>query len=488
MLIATSASCGAHSLDVATPQAWKPGDGTAVAALFRTLRAKGVKAPGTKTAAAILPVTSCADDSTAGTLRSVISGAGDGDTIDLSGLSCGTITLTQGAIPMYLYSATLQGRGQQLTVIDGNANDRVFVHYGYGELRLTGLTVRNGLNAVSGYHVAGGACIVSNGNALLDHAAVTGCTAIGEGAYGGGILARGIGMYTSTLSGNLAQGSALKTLTASYGAGAFAYRGSVGVYDSTVSDNKAIPDPGNRYGSYDTGAGIFADVGGIAERSTFSNNYTDGTGGGIASHAGFVIVNSTISGNTAKKKAGGGIFTRASYALDIDSTTIADNTAARGAGLYIGGRPTAAIDLQSTIIANNHSTFGAADVSSQYGFTANGANNLIVAVENASLPGDTLHSDPKLLPLADNGGPTRTHALDAASPARDAGTNAMSLATDQRGVGFPRQVGSAPDIGAFEAPAFAPAAVLPAPAMSDGLLAWLAAALALFGIRRTRRR
>jgi hypothetical protein len=64
--------------------------------------------------------------------------------------------------------------------------------------------------------------------------------------------------------------------------------------------------------------------------------------------------------------------------------------------------------------------------------------------------------DPKLGPLASNGGPTKTMALLAGSKAIDAGDNAGAPATDQRGAGFPRKKdgnfdGSAiVDIGAFE--------------------------------------
>src|SRR5262249_17214072 len=48
------------------------------------------------------------------------------------------------------------------------------------------------------------------------------------------------------------------------------------------------------------------------------------------------------------------------------------------------------------------------------------------------------------------GGPTRTHALLAGSPAINKGLNGSSLAFDQRGPGFARVVGLAADIGAFE--------------------------------------
>ncbi|MFN0052611.1 MAG: choice-of-anchor Q domain-containing protein, partial [Planctomycetales bacterium] len=66
----------------------------------------------------------------------------------------------------------------------------------------------------------------------------------------------------------------------------------------------------------------------------------------------------------------------------------------------------------------------------------------------------------KLSPLANNGGPTRTMALLADSPAINAGSNAravnpsnsQALTTDQRGGGFTRILGGTVDMGAFEAP------------------------------------
>jgi hypothetical protein len=48
--------------------------------------------------------------------------------------------------------------------------------------------------------------------------------------------------------------------------------------------------------------------------------------------------------------------------------------------------------------------------------------------------------------LADNGGPTLTHALLAGSPAIDAGDNAVCPATDQRGLARD----AACDVGSFE--------------------------------------
>jgi hypothetical protein len=61
-------------------------------------------------------------------------------------------------------------------------------------------------------------------------------------------------------------------------------------------------------------------------------------------------------------------------------------------------------------------------------------------------------ADPRLGPLQDYGGPTRTMALLAGSPAIDAGSNelAAGLTTEQRGAGFPRVVNGRVDMGSFE--------------------------------------
>ena len=65
--------------------------------------------------------------------------------------------------------------------------------------------------------------------------------------------------------------------------------------------------------------------------------------------------------------------------------------------------------------------------------------------------------DPKLAPLADNGGPTDTMALLVGSPAIDAGADCP--ASDQRGLS--RVVGATCDAGAFESPFTAPGPVTP---------------------------
>ena len=482
-----SAAAPVGNFGVAMPATWVPGDHSGVAALMRALHAVGDKPrPIVPLPAVTTPVTSCADDDGSGSLRSVVTAAGEGDTIDLSALTCSVITLSQGAIPVMLNDLTVIGPGSGKLAIDGAGADRAFVHYGYGTLTLSALTVRNGASRVSGYHIAGGACILSGGYVTLDHSTVSGCVSSGEGAYGGGILARGVTLYTSTLSANVAMGSHPDTFTAAYGGGAFAYRGTAALYDSTVSGNRSSFNPTDTHGSYDTGGGIFADNGGYALRSTIEGNYSFGSGGGIASHGGFFVTDSTISGNTAKGKGGGGMFVRLFDAMSVNNSTIAHNSALKGGGMYVSGFPQA-IALQSTIVADNVASAGAADIAAATEQTLSGANNLVIAADAAvTLPADTRHAEPKLMPLANNGGPTRTHALSIGSPAVDVGNNVANLVTDQRGAGFPRVLGAAADIGAYEG-TLAPPVLMPVPAASVWLLGLLAGVLGWIGLRNLRR-
>lgn len=86
----------AHSL------AWvlAPGTGEAAVAADAGL-ASGRAGPAVRGADAIpatLPVAGCADDGSAGTLRSVIMPASEGSVIERGALTCSPITLTQRAI------------------------------------------------------------------------------------------------------------------------------------------------------------------------------------------------------------------------------------------------------------------------------------------------------------------------------------------------------------------------------------------------------
>jgi hypothetical protein len=209
-----------------------------------------------------------------------------------------------------------------------------------------------------------------------------------------------------------------------------------------------------------------------------------------------VISSSVIDGNTAGGQ-GGGVFancSNSSYAVGIhvENSTISGNSASKGAGIsavnYVDGTiasstitgnimtgasecSSAGVDacnlyryysigFESSIVAGNF--VAGADASLERGVDLAGdgsrptlevGKSLIGTIEGAVLISGAnvvLGQDPKLGPLADNGGPTRTHALLDGSPAIDTGSNPDGLPFDQRGPGFPRVVGAAADMGAFE--------------------------------------
>src|SRR5262249_49964251 len=173
------------------------------------------------------------------------------------------------------------------------------------------------------------------------------------------------------------------------------------------------------------GAGLLAEGSTLAvENSTISGNIASGPGGGINFPGGGtgVIRNSTVAFNTAT--TGGGVFVKASSspaAVTLLSTIVADNAVgATGVGPDVLGKVTAAFSLVENVAAT--------------AFLPGSANNV-------------LGVDPLLGPLADNGGPTQTHALLAGSPAINHGANPDGLAFDQRGPGFARARGAAADIG-----------------------------------------
>ena len=120
-----------------------------------------------------------------------------------------------------------------------------------------------------------------------------------------------------------------------------------------------------------------------------------------------------------------------------------------------------------------------------------GSHNLVASQGPLiSLPGDTIVAPPLLLPLADNGGPTLTHALSATSPAVDTGSNPQPTPYDQRGPGHAREVSAAPDIGAFELQGSVPggSVTVAVPVFSTWAGMLLAALLAGLGLRLVRRR
>ncbi len=179
-------------------------------------------------------------------------------------------------------------------------------------------------------------------------------------------------------------------------------------------------------------------------KSTVNGNGSDGVLHDRTFDSSFTNV--TISGN------GGYGFENLAGTGDLTNLTIHGNAV----GLYvIVTSPT----LKNTIVAGST---GAANCQFDIGGSITSAGQNLASDDTCGLdgPGDQPNTDPLLGPLADNGGPTATHALLAGSPAIDAGSaDCPPPATDQRGITRPLDGdgnGSAIcDIGAFEvAPKF----------------------------------
>jgi Ca2+-binding RTX toxin-like protein len=145
------------------------------------------------------------------------------------------------------------------------------------------------------------------------------------------------------------------------------------------------------------------------------------------------LANSTVSGNTAicdydsGDGSGGGVFNRGT--LTLTRTLVSGNTASHS-GPEIEG--------SGIVVPNNFNLFGHNGQAGIVGFSP-GRRDIVPSVGLSAI----------LLALADNGGPTLTHALAIGSPALDASpADADCPPTDQRGV--PRPQGVRCDIGAFE--------------------------------------
>ena len=194
-------------------------------------------------------------------------------------------------------------------------------------------------------------------------------------------------------------------------------------------------------------------------------------GGGIYSTASvgnsLTIRNSTLSGNSAGG-VGGGLY-NANGLTRIESSTITNNQAANNGGWGVAsagnGGTGVRTEVSNSIITANQNPDGSGDVEFVGGptnsFQSNGFNlvnngNALAAFNAASdLTGPRTLG---LAPLAENGGPTPTHALLVGSPARDSGSTPLTL--DQRGVERPQPFDGQDDRGAFENNVFAESLVV----------------------------
>jgi hypothetical protein len=350
-------------------------------------------------------------------------------------IDCGVITLDVGSEIVIDSDTAIDGLGQ--TTLTGDDTHRViYVDASENNMTVTlrGLAIVDGMVDTITDTMGGGVLAsVTSGNELTLH------------------------LETMTFSGN----------TADYAGGA------VGVFSSSGSAHVTATETtfsGNTAGASGGAIMDFSTFGGSTTfevtTTTFSSNTVDQGGGAVLSRtaldgsAVFTATNTTFSANISE--AGGAavqldIIDGGSSTFEATNTTFADNALEDvddGATIFASGEQgVVSVTLASTIIAdsteNNCFIVGGATLTSN---DYNLADDDTCDLTNTN---DQITDDAGLAPLANNGGPTETHALQADSPAIDAiPTGDCAVATDQRGVFRPLDGnggGAACDIGAFEA-------------------------------------
>ncbi|HEV3375764.1 MAG TPA: Ig-like domain-containing protein [Thermoleophilaceae bacterium] len=309
-----------------------------------------------------------------------------------------------------------------------------FSNAGGGTVEITGTRF-----AANHAEEQGGGLLIESGAVRMLNIDVVGNVADGDEEAGGGIS------YAGDKAVGVGETSALEL--------------------SRIRDNKA-KGPGGGVDSRGDGplaittttiAGNTAAIGGavhhvgdaplLVTRSTLSGNFAESGGGVFSDGDGEATVeNTTVSGNRAGQ-FGGGLLV--SSRLTMRNSTVTSNSAPSGAGVDNGGGALIGdglVFLLNTIVAGNTTGGNCAGAITSLGGNLENANTCVLR-QLTDHPG----TDPLLGPLADNGGPTQTHALLAGSPAQE---NALCTeldpcpSLDQRGVERPRY--DSFDIGAYE--------------------------------------
>ena len=340
--------------------------------------------------------------------------------------------------------------------------------YNTGHLEVYDTLFQSNLSLYS----SGGAIVSQSGTVILNGSTVNQNTAEG---FGGGIYAinSDVTLNNSTLSTNVSASGG--------GGGLYQNGGTLTINGSLITDNTtgAATDGAGLYlfdltttitdstfylnRSSGSGAAIRQSDGSLTVRNStfYDNTALFGDGGAISSGAlTTLLVNTTLSGNTASSSGGGIYF---SNPVDFDSAIISNSTIANNTANQDGGGLFSSFDvitLNNTIVADNTASSSGDDISGY----VNGSYSLVESTSGFTNQGSNFITgqDPELLPLADNGGSTLTHALTTTSVAIDAGNPAFDpsaftpeLTLDQRGsarvADGNNDTISRVDIGAYEA-------------------------------------
>ena len=326
------------------------------------------------------------------------------DTVSLP--SNGSFTLTgihnsqYGAtgLPVINSAVTIAGNGSTIkrSTAAGTPNFRILAVDTSGNLTLQNVTIRSG--NIADWDGGDGAGILNRGELSLQDSTVTYNNGHGGG---GGITNSG----TATISGSLIAYNGTE-----YYGGGIDNSGTMTIIASTIQGNWAWHAYGAG-GILNTGTATLTNV-------TVTGNDGDYASGGIKNDEQMTLHNVTITGNDSDYATGG---IKNTDTLVLNRTILSGNTNSYDT-------PTQSELMNSgTIIANKSNVFGFGGSSGLSGFTPD-PTDIVPSVGLSAILG----------PLADNGGPTMTHALPSGSPALDLAPNAACTAApvnglDQRG-------------------------------------------------------
>lgn len=408
-------------------------------------------------------VTNCNDDGT-GSLREAIGDSASGDTVDMAGLSCSTITLDDTILfndnDLNLKGSIVSGFPRPIIQGAAGSTSGLLNHTGTGTLDIENLTLSNGVK----YGFNGGGCITSLGSVDVSDSIIKDCRAV-QGASnsamaGGGIYAAGaVGLHDSVISGN----SVASVDVAANGGGVHAGGYFVCKY-SAIIGNSATSST-----SYGQRGGVSARDGANIKYSTIGNNTAGDIGGiSISTNAANgaednvtlyqnTIARNVVTDDSALSSSGMTISTSASNTgnITLKGNTItfndshSDGASALASALFIFSNSAVTANLENNLISNNvsFSNFSYSALEASTAVTITGNHNLIGNVTNATVPGDTIYEiRTGTSSLGDYGGPTPTVAFTGSSWAFNRGLT--DFTQDQRSM--PRPVGTGDDIGAIE--------------------------------------
>lgn len=348
---------------------------------------------------------------------------------------------------------TIQGPGSGEVDVSGNNQHTVFLIDANVNAEIDAIEISSGSGSIDfpGSTLLSGGGLYNKGTLSLNNDLITKNftpEGLSPGGGAGVFNLRTLTISNCTISSNSAAGSG--------GAIANIFGGSMTISDSSISANAA------------GGVGGGIDNLGTAKliNCTVSSNTSSNAAGGILNLYGNIeVTNCTLAGNIALNNSGGGFLNVGQGAgngqATITDSTITGNFAKFGGGIEfdptnIGGF----VKLFSTIVAGNRVSLSdstpsdysgaAGDASSSHNLIGQGATSGLTNGTNGNLVGSPANPiDPRLGPLADNGGPTQTMALLPGSPALGAGTifNNNPIVVDQRGVA---RVAGDVDIGAYQ--------------------------------------